>query len=118
MLLVGRPEAAPAGPAIATPASLATPTAASTTETLRDGRTVALVGLGGQRTAPLLARIAAQMDDAAQAVTAFWGPDWPRQVLIVAAASDAEFGSLAGGAPIPPPPLPPSASRSPPARMQ
>ena len=97
MLLVGRPEAAPAGPAVATPASLTTETAASTSETLRDGRTVRLVGLGGQHTAPLLARIAAQMDDAAEAVTAFWGPDWPREVLIVAAASDAQFGSLAGG---------------------
>jgi hypothetical protein len=97
VLLVGRPEAAPAGPAIATPASLTTPTAASASETLRDGRTVRLVGLGGQHTAPLLARIAAQSDDAAQAVTAFWGPDWPREVLIVAAASDEQFGSLAGG---------------------
>ena len=97
MLLAGRPEAAPAGPTVATPASLTTPTAASTSETLRDGRTVRLVGLGGQHTAPLLARIAAQMGDAAEAVTAFWGPDWPREVLIVAAASDAQFGSLAGG---------------------
>jgi hypothetical protein len=97
VLLVGRPEAAPAGPTIATPASLTTPAAPSTTETLRDGRTVRLVGLGGQHTAPLLARIAAQSDDAAQAVTAFWGPDWPREVLIVAAASDEQFGSLAGG---------------------
>jgi hypothetical protein len=97
VLLIGRPEAAPAGPAIATPASLTTPTAASTSETLRDGRSVRLVALGGPHTAPLLARIAAQMDDAAQAVTAFWGPDWPREVLIVAAASDAQFSSLAGG---------------------
>jgi hypothetical protein len=98
VLLVGRPEAAaPADPAVATPASLTTPTAASTTEMLRDGRTVHLVGLGGQRTAPLLARIAAQVNDAADAVTAFWGPHWPRDVFIAAAASDAQFDSLAGG---------------------
>ena len=84
---------------MAAPASLTTPTAASTTETLDDGRTVHLVGLGGAHTAPLLARIAAQMNDAARAVTAFWGPDWPRDVVIVAAGSDAEFGSLAGGGP-------------------
>src|SRR4029077_6575975 len=71
----------------------------STTETLTDGRTVHLVGLGGSHTGPLLTRIAAQMNDAAQAVTAFWGPDWPRDVVIVAAATDAEFGSLAGGGP-------------------
>ncbi|MEN3320231.1 MAG: hypothetical protein V7643_3633 [Mycobacterium sp.] len=84
---------------MAAPASLTTPTAASTTETLTDGRTVHLVGLGGAHTAPLLARLAAQLNDAAQAVTAFWGPDWPRDVVIVAAGSDAEFGSLAGGGP-------------------
>jgi hypothetical protein len=97
VLLIGRPEVAPAGPVIATPASVTTDAAASTTQTLRDGRTLNFVGLAGQRTAPLLARIAAQMDDAAAAVTAFWGTDWPREVLIVAAASDAQFGSLAGG---------------------
>jgi hypothetical protein len=99
LLLVGRPQAAPVYPVVAAPASLTTPTAASTTETLDDGRRVHLIGLGGARTAPLLARIAAQMNDAAQAVTAFWGPDWPRDVVIVAAGSDAEFGSLAGGGP-------------------
>ena len=99
MLLIGRPQAPPANPVVAAPASLTTPTAASTTETLDDGRTVHLVGLGGAHTAPLLARIAAQMNDAARAVTAFWGPDWPRDVVIVAAGSDAEFGTLAGGGP-------------------
>jgi hypothetical protein len=99
LLVVARPQAAPTSPVVAAPASLTTPTAASTTETLTDGRTVHLVGLGGPRTAPLLARIGAQMTDAAQAVTAFWGPDWPREIVIVAAGSDAEFGTLAGGGP-------------------
>jgi len=99
VLLIGRPQAPPANPVVAAPASLTTPTAASATETLDDGRTVHLVGLGGSHTAPLLARIAAQMNDAARAVTAFWGPDWPRDVVIVAAGSDAEFGTLAGGGP-------------------
>lgn len=89
----------PALPVVAAPASVTTPTAASTTETLDDGRTVRLVGLGGAHTAPLLARIGAQMNDAATAVTSFWGPDWPRDVLIVGAGSDAEFGRLAGGGP-------------------
>lgn len=84
---------------MAAPASVTTPTAASTTENLDDGRTVHLVGLGGAHTSPLLTRIAAQMNDAAEAVTAFWGPEWPHDVLIVAAASDAEFGRLAGGGP-------------------
>jgi hypothetical protein len=99
LFLVGRPQSAPARPVEAAPASLTTPTAASTTETLDDGRTVHLAGLGGAHTAPLLTRIAAQMNDAAKAVTAFWGPDWPRDIVIVAAGSDAEFGSLAGGGP-------------------
>ena len=99
LFLVGRPPAAPPNPVVAAPASVTTPTATSTIETLSDGRTVHLVGLGGARTAPLLTRIAAEMNDAAQAVTAFWGPDWSRDVLIVAAGSDAEFGTLAGGGP-------------------
>jgi hypothetical protein len=99
LVVVGRPQPAPAGPEIAAPASLTTPTAASTIETLTDGRTVHLIGLGAAHTAPLLARIATEMNDAAQAVTAFWGPDWPRDVVIVAAGSDAEFGTLAGGGP-------------------
>jgi hypothetical protein len=99
LLLVNWPQAAPDRPVMATPASLTTPTAASTTETLNDGRRVHFVGLGGPHTAPLLTRIAAEMNDAAQAVSAFWGPDWPREVVIVVAGSDAEFGSLAGGGP-------------------
>jgi hypothetical protein len=99
LLLVGGPHAAPESPVVAAPVSLTTPTAASTTETLDDGRTVHLIGMGGARTAALLARIGAEMTDAAQAVTAFWGPDWPRDVVIVAAGSDAEFGTLAGGGP-------------------
>lgn len=99
LLLIGRPRPAPVAPVVAAPASLTTPGAASSTEMLYDGRTVHLIGLGGARTAPLLARIAAEMNDAAQAVTVFWGPDWPRDVVIVAAGSDAEFGSLAGGGP-------------------
>jgi len=97
LLLVGRPPSEPAHPVVAAPASLTTPTAASTTETIDDGRTVHLVGMGGARTAPLLARIGAEMNDAAQAVTAFWGADWPRDIVVVAAGSDAEFGTLAGG---------------------
>jgi hypothetical protein len=97
-VLVTQPLAAtPPSPPLAAPPSLTTSTAASTTEPLSDGRTVRLVGLGGQHTAPLLARIAAEMNGAAQAVTAFWGPDWPRDVLIAAAGSDAQFRQLAAG---------------------
>src|SRR6201995_3010327 len=99
LLLVGRPHAGPAQPVVAAPASLTTPTAGSTTETLTDGRTVHLVGMPGAQTAPLLGRIGAEMNDAAQAVTAFWGSDWPRDIVIVSAGTGAEFGTLAGGGP-------------------
>ena len=87
----GRSRRAPAGPAVAAaPASLTTPTRrVDHCRRCDDGRTVRLVGLGGAHTAPLLTRIAAQIDDAADAVTAFWGPDWPREIVIVAAGSDA-----------------------------
>ncbi len=68
----------------------------STSQTLRDGRTVRLVGLG-ERTAPLLHRISAQLDDAVDAVSAFWGPDWPREIVIVAAGTDAQFAAVGGG---------------------
>lgn len=85
------------GPTLATPASLTTPTAPTASQTLRDGRTVTLLDLGGAHGEQLLSRIAAEMDGAASAVTAFWGPQWPREIVIVAAGTDAEFTSLAGG---------------------
>ena len=97
LFLVGRPQPAPERPVVAAPASIITPTAGSSTQTLTDGRTVHLIGLGGEGTASLLARIAGEMNGAAQAVTTFWGPDWPRDIVIVAAGTDAEFGTLAGG---------------------
>jgi hypothetical protein len=94
--VVGNTGSAPAGPPIAVPASLTTPTSVTTSQTLRDGRTVSLVGLG-EHTEPLLRRIAAQLDDAADAVTAFWGPDWPREIVVVAAGTDAQFAAVGGG---------------------
>ncbi|MGV0791050.1 peptidase [Mycolicibacterium sp. XJ1819] len=96
LLLVGTAESAPAAPQPATAASSVTPIAPSTSQTLPDGRTVRLVGLDAG-TAPLLARIADHLDDAADAVTAFWGPQWPRKIIVVAAGSDAQFDVVAGG---------------------
>ena len=96
LLLVARTESAPAGPPVATQATLTTPTSVSTSLTLRDGRAVRLVGLG-ERTAPLLHRISAELDDAADAVSAFWGPDWPREIVVVAAGTDAQFAAVGGG---------------------
>ena len=81
---------------MAAPASLTTPTSASTSQTLKDGRTVRLVGMGAQ-TAPLLRRISAQLDGAVDAVTAFWGQDWPREIVVVAAGTDAQFAAVGGG---------------------
>ena len=65
--------------------------------TLPDGRTAEFIALGGEHAAPLLTRIAAEIGDAAEAVTAFWGADWRRDIVIVVAGSDAQFRGLAGG---------------------
>jgi hypothetical protein len=65
--------------------------------TVSGGRTVELVSLGGPATQPLLDRVSGAMNDAARAVTAFWGPDWPRDIIVVATASDEQFRALAGG---------------------
>ena len=91
----------PGGPPAATaaPAPLTTPTAslpASSTVSLPDGRTAQFIGLG-EHTAPLLTRIGGQIGDAAEAVTAFWGTDWRRDIVIVASGSDEQFAALAGG---------------------
>jgi hypothetical protein len=86
-------QAAPA----ATRASLDVPTAPTDPLTLTDGRTVSLMALGGAQTADLEARIWAELDGAADAVTAFWGSDWPRNVSIVLTGTDEEFRALAAG---------------------
>jgi Peptidase of plants and bacteria len=96
LLVIGGVASAPGGPVVAAPAAHTVQAAPSTTQTLRDGRTARLIGLGGS-TAPLLTRIGSQLDDAAAAVTAFWGADWQRNVEIVGASSDAQFAALGGG---------------------
>jgi hypothetical protein len=70
---------------------------ASRTETVSDGRAVELMNLGGPTTQPLLNRVSGAMSDAVRAVTRFWGPDWPRDIVIVATASEEQFRTLAGG---------------------
>ncbi len=97
LTLVGRPVAPPAAPAPAPPTTPTTSSAASSTVGLSDGRTVELMSLGGPQTRPLLNRISKDMDEAARTVTAFWGADWPRAIVIVATASDEQFRALAGG---------------------
>ncbi|MCV7281489.1 peptidase [Mycolicibacterium flavescens] len=100
VLLLDRGGATPdrgPGTTEAAPAALTTPTATTRAQTLSDGRTVHYAGLGGQRAEHLIARVAAEMDGAAAAVTAFWGPDWPRAVTIVVAGTDAQFAAVGGG---------------------
>jgi uncharacterized protein DUF4157 len=97
VMLVGRPVTPPAAPAPA--AAPTTSIAASSTTVVADGRTVELMSLGGPQTRPLLDRVAGEMDDAARAVTAFWGADWPRNIVVVATGSDEQFRALAGGGP-------------------
>src|SRR6478736_4212843 len=85
VMFVGRPDASPGEPA---PASTTAATGvASRTATASGGRTVELMSLGGPTTQPFLDRVAGAMDDAVRAVTEFWGPDWPRDIVIVATAS-------------------------------
>jgi hypothetical protein len=95
--VLGQP-AAPTAPAPASSAPV-TASSASTRAIVSDGRTVELMSLGGAQTGPLLDRIAREMDGAINAVTAFWGDDWPRDVVIVATDSDEQFSALAGGGP-------------------
>ncbi|WP_018599497.1 hypothetical protein [Mycobacterium sp. 155] len=69
-----------------------------TSVVLPDGRTAQLLGLGGARTAKLLGRLDTELGTAVAVVTAFWGADWPHDIVIVVAGSDDQFRVLAGGA--------------------
>ncbi len=60
-------------------------------------RTVALISLGGSGTDRLLARVAADIGTAIDAVVAFWGTDWSHDISVVAAGSDQQFRAAAGG---------------------
>jgi hypothetical protein len=62
-------------------------------------RTVRLVDLGGPDTGRLLSRIASNMGAAVDKVEAFWGADWSREVRVVAAGTDEQFRTAAGGGP-------------------
>ena len=117
LLLVGRTDPTP--PARLSPRRRRSPRPPrpSTSQTLRDGRTVHLIGLGGRTRTAARAASPARLDDAAGAVTAFWGPDWPRE--IVDRGRGHRCAVRRGGRrrhPTPRPPPPASASCSPPAR--
>jgi hypothetical protein len=62
-------------------------------------RTVRMINLGGPRAEVLLGRVAANIGQAVDAVEAFWGTDWPRDITVVATGSQRQFEAEAGGGP-------------------
>jgi hypothetical protein len=60
-------------------------------------RTVRLIGLGGAASDHLLSRVSSDMRAAIDAVEAFWGADWSREISVVAARTDEEFRAAVGG---------------------
>jgi hypothetical protein len=61
------------------------------------GRTVRLISLGSPGTDRLLVRVSANIGTAIDEVQAFWGVDWPREIVVVATGSDRQFRAQAGG---------------------
>lgn len=74
------------------------PSALPRAVTMPDGRTTQLIDLGAPGGAALLDRISTELPGATDVVTAFWGQQWPRDVIIVVAGSQEQFTALAGGA--------------------
>src|SRR5580693_10631821 len=62
-------------------------------------RTVRMTNLGGPQQDALLSRVAANIGQAVDAVEAFWGTDWPRDIAVVATGSQRQFETEAGGGP-------------------
>lgn len=60
-------------------------------------RTVRMTNLGGSRQQALLARMVADVGPAIDAVDAFWGRDWPRDIDVVATGTRQQFEATAGG---------------------
>ncbi|MGD9620945.1 MAG: peptidase [Mycolicibacterium sp.] len=100
VLLVAGPQVGPPVPAVAgAPAGAVADAAGSAARdvALPDSRTARLIDLGAPGGSVLLDRIAAELPGAAGAVTAFWGPRWRRDVLIVVAGSAHQFATVGGG---------------------
>jgi hypothetical protein len=74
--------------------------ATSAPRTLQVGdRTLLTTNLGGPQSQLLLDRVAADIGQAVDAVDAFWGTDWPRDINVVATGTQREFEAQAGGGP-------------------
>lgn len=103
VLLIAGPQVSAPGPAVAAPVPAThspqpAPTGPSTrTVATPDGRTAQLADLGAPGGGALLDRIAGELPSATAAVTAFWGPQWPRDIPIVVAGTTGQFATLGGG---------------------
>lgn len=93
VVLLTRSTPAPHAPVVAH----APPAATTQNMVLRDGRTADILVLPGPQTAHLADRIRGELDDAADAVTAFWGDGWRRDILVVATGTDEQFTVMGGG---------------------
>jgi hypothetical protein len=60
-------------------------------------RILRTTNLGGSREQALLTRVAADIGQSIDAVEAFWGTDWPRDIDVVATGSQQQFEAKAGG---------------------
>jgi hypothetical protein len=60
-------------------------------------RSVRMINLGDSRSAVLLGRVLANVGRAVDAVEAFWGTDWSRDITVVATGSQRQFEAEAGG---------------------
>jgi hypothetical protein len=78
------------------PAPAAVAGAAKTLAVAGD-RTLRLVSLGGPSTDRFLTRVAAHISAAVDAVQAFWGTQWTRDITVVATGSEQQFVAAAGG---------------------
>ncbi|OBG96781.1 hypothetical protein A5697_20560 [Mycobacterium sp. E3251] len=92
-----------AGDSRTRPPQLITPArsqvSAATKSLVVSDRTVRLLGLDGPAGDRLLSRVASGIGAAINAVEAFWGADWSRDISVVAAHTDEEFRAAAGGGP-------------------
>jgi len=88
MILTAQPGAVPPGGTASPVASPPVGSPSAGTLRLPDGRSLYLVG-----TAPVLARVAAEIPGAVDAVVGFWGDDWNPRIVIVATDSDAQFAT-------------------------
>jgi hypothetical protein len=76
------------------------PVGVSAAQRLQVGdRTLVMTNLDGPPGQALLARVAADVDQAVHAVEALWGTDWPHDIDVVATGSQREFEERAGGGP-------------------